>query len=152
MRMHRADRKNGWNGHAFRAGVAIIQHDVFGPAAHSILSLTLNPVERDFEPVTAVPRHEGNIQRHRLVTQPGVEGGVFGTGHARRVEQQVITLFRRFIQDIAEIAEPGPQRHDMAFTQAVNRRVRDLGEVLAEEMMQAAIACRQDRKRGIIPH
>ena len=40
----------------------------------------------------------------------------------------------------------------MAFAQAVNRRIGDLREILAEEMMQAAIFSGQDSQGRIIAH
>ena len=64
----------------------------------------------------------------------------------------MIALIRGFIQNIAQIAKPRAKRHDMAFAQRINRRVGDLREVLAEEMMQTAIAIGQHRKGGVIAH
>ena len=47
----------------------------------------------------------------------------------------MVALFWRFIQNITQIAEPSLQSHHMTFTQAINWRVGDLREILAEEMM-----------------
>jgi hypothetical protein len=58
-----------------------------------------------------------------------------GGGQHRAVELQQVALAGVLVQHVAEVAEPGPQRHHAGFAQAVDRRVGDLAERLSKEMM-----------------
>ena len=56
------------------------------------------------------------------------------------------------VQDIAEVAETGCQRHHLTLAQRVDRRIGDLAEILAEEMVQPAVGIGQHRHRRIVAH
>ena len=68
------------------------------------------------------------------------------------MQQQMVALLWRLVQNIAQIAKPRPQRHHMAFTQRVDGWVCHLREILPEEVMQPPIMPGQYRQRRIITH
>ena len=68
------------------------------------------------------------------------------------MQQQMVALLWRLVQNIAQIAKPRPQRHHMAFTQRVDGWVCHLREILPEKVMQPPIMPGQHRQRRIITH
>ena len=72
--------------------------------------------------------------------------------HERAVQHQNLGLAAVLVQHVLEVPEPRLQAHHAEFAQAVNRRVRDLREVLPEEMAQRAVLARQHGRRRIITH
>ena len=70
-----------------------------------------------------------------------------GGGHDRRREQQDIGLAGVLVEHVGQVAEPGVERHHAAFAQAVDGRVGDLAELLAEIVMQAPIALGEHGER-----
>ncbi len=57
-----------------------------------------------------------------------------------------------FVEDVREVREARLQAHHMAFAQAVDRRVGDLAEILAEELRDVARLVGDDRERRVVAH
>ena len=151
MRMHGAGRKDHRN-RAARVGYrAVRQHHMLAARADGLFGLVGDAVQRSGKIIRPVDI-ESTVDGDRLVAEVGDKRVPFRHGQHRRFQKQVITLFRRLVENIAQIAEPRAQRHHMTFAKAVDRRVRHLREILAEEMMQAAIAVGQHRKRRVVTH
>ena len=70
----------------------------------------------------------------------------------RRVEQDVVHRFRAGMEDVGLPAQLGGQRHHAVFAQRIDRRVGDLGEGLAEVVVQRPVAPAQHRHRGVVAH
>ncbi len=75
-----------------------------------------------------------------------------GVEHDGRLQRQHFALLGAFVEDVAEIAEPRAQGHDVALAQAVDRRVGDLAEILPEIMVHAAIGVAEHRERRVVAH
>ena len=66
MRMNRPRRKNRRNGHALIIGVVIHQHDMLSPAAHRILGLAFNTIQRFSQRAFPI-RRKRRVDGHRFI-------------------------------------------------------------------------------------
>ena len=78
--------------------------------------------------------------------------GKFRVRQDRRRQDRAIRVISRFLEHIALGTDAGFQRHDDRFTQRIDRRVGDLGKLLAEIVVQRALALRQHCHRRVIAH
>ncbi len=121
MRVDRARRQDHRNGGARRSGMLIRQDHMQAAAAHAIFGFLADARQRiaqrmlarfgitpfDTKAAIDLDRGVGHVFAH------GVE---FGGQQHRRFELQQFALVRRFVQDVAEIAQPRAQRHDATFS------------------------------------
>ena len=70
----------------------------------------------------------------------------------RRGQQHLLGILRRGVEHAAFQADLRGQRHDQAFAQRVDWRIRDLGERLAEILVQRPRLQRQHRDRRVVAH
>ncbi|KAG0776598.1 hypothetical protein G6F22_012457 [Rhizopus arrhizus] len=70
----------------------------------------------------------------------------------RRVEDDVVHRLRAGMEDVGLLAELGGQGHRAVFAPRVDRRVGDLGEGLAEVVVERAAALAQHRHRRVVAH
>ncbi len=70
----------------------------------------------------------------------------------RRTELQPSEMPRRFRQQVVFASQKTHQRHDQLFAQRVDRRVRDLRELLFEIVEQQLRTVRQHGQRRVEPH
>ena len=70
----------------------------------------------------------------------------------RRGQQHLLGILRRRIEDVALEADLRRQRHHEALAQRIDRRIRDLGEGLAEIFVQRPRLARQHRDRRVVAH
>ena len=70
----------------------------------------------------------------------------------RRVEDHVVHRFRARVEDVGFLAQLRGQRHHAVFAQGIDRRVGDLGEGLAEIIVQRTRLPAQHRHRRVIAH
>ena len=68
------------------------------------------------------------------------------------IQNQDIGILALFFQDIGEVRKTRFQAHHMPFAQAVDRRVGDLAEILAEELANQAGFIADDGQRGVVAH
>ena len=151
MRMHRACGQDHRDRTTCVGHTAIREHHMLASRTDGLFGLTRDPVQRGGKIIRPVSV-EGAVDDRCLVTKIGQKRVPFRHRQHRRVQQQMVTLLRRLIQNVAKIAKPCAQRHHMALAKAVDRRVGHLREILPEEMMQAPIAVRQHRKRCVVTH
>ena len=120
--------------------------------AHGLFRLAADAVERVAQRVLALGGIEGAVDLGRRLAHVAAHGLELGVGQHRAVQRQHVALRFMLIEDVAQIAQAGAQAHHPRFAQAVDRRVGDLAEVLAEEMVQAAIMVGQHRQRRVVAH
>ncbi len=128
------------------------QDDVKGTTANGFFGFALNAGDRFAQRHLATIDIKGGVDFDCTVAHIAAHCVIFGVGQNRAFELQQIALAFILVEDVAKVAETGFQAHDARFTKTVDRRVGDLREVLTEEVMQATITVRQDRKRGVITH
>ena len=115
------------------------QDDMRGAAAHRILRLAADRLDRIAQRVVAAVGVEGAVDLRRALAHIGAHGLELGRQQHRALQLEQPALALILVQHIAQIAEPRLQAHHPLLAQGVDRRVGDLAEILPEEMMQAAI-------------
>ncbi len=63
-----------------------------------------------------------------------------------------MAVLRILLQDIVQVGKARAQAHHMPFAQGIDRRVRDLTEILAEEVTDGARLVGNDGERRVITH
>ena len=121
-------------------------------AAHAFLGFALDAVDGPAQALLAIIGGEGAFHRADRLAHVGAHGLELGIAQHRAVEHQHLALRRVFVEDVAEIAQARLECHHPRLAQAVDRRVRDLRECLAEEVVQPAILGREHRDRSVVAH
>jgi hypothetical protein len=75
-----------------------------------------------------------------------------GVQQDRRFEAQAMGLAFRFAEDVHFATDAGGQRHDVRFTQRIDRRVSHLGELLTEVIVDNARLAGEHGERRVIAH
>ena len=90
------------------------QDDMGVAAAHGVLGVAADPLQSVRQILFGLPAgdREGAVDDRRRGPHVVAHGLEFGVGQDRRFEQQMLTLFLAFVQNIAEVAEAGAQGHD----------------------------------------
>ena len=98
------------------------------------------------------PASKVQSMRALVRAEMGLDRLDLARGQDRALELQDPGLARVLVVDVAEIAEAGLQAHHPPFAQRVDRRVGDLAELLAEEVVQAAIVPGEHGQRRVVAH
>ena len=144
-------------GDAVRVAGLVGEHDGAAAAQGGVLRLGPHPLEVGAQAVPGAGfpggHGEGAVDHgERLVAHEGGHPLVHAGGQHRAFQHIDVGLGLVLGQDVAEVLEPGLQAHHRRFAQAVNRRVGDLAEVLAEEVAERAVAVGQHRQRRVVAH
>ena len=70
----------------------------------------------------------------------------------RRLEDDPVGVALGLVEDVLLAADAGGQRHDVALAQGVDGRVGDLGEHLAEVVVESAYPGGEHRHGGVVAH
>ena len=150
--MHRTGRQDHRHGHPARALMLIGQDQLTRARRHRHLSLRPDALQPLPQRISARACREGAIDEGHLIAKALDQNLILAIADERAFQHQNLGLAVVLVQDVAQIAEPGFQRHHPAFAQGVDRRVGHLAEILPEEMRQRAVNRRQDSRRRIIAH
>ena len=123
------------HGCAFRSDITVGQDQMSCPAADCVFGNALQLIDSPPQRVLAFFGTERAVQFHRAIAHIVSHCGKAGVRQHRTVELQQTCLTLVLGENVAQIAEPGLKAHHPVFAQAVDRRVSDLAERLAEEMM-----------------
>src|SRR3546814_18190706 len=111
---------------------------------------TLFRSERFCQRGLAAIGREGAVDGGRRLAHVADHRLELGVRQHRRFELQQAELRLVLVEAVAEITKARLQRHHPPLTQRVERRIGDLADVLAEDVMHAAVeASKQDRKNGV---
>ena len=91
---------------------------------------------------------ERAVDLGRILAHEGPHCLELGAEQNREIELQQTALAFILVEDVAEVAEPGFEAHDPLFAQRVDRRVRNLAKVLAEEVVQGR-CCSERTANGV---
>ena len=152
MGVHAAHGQDHRNGRALGPLILIGQNHMHGARAHPLLRLAPNALNGPAQALLALGHGEGAIHlagAGRHIAAHGVE--LRGAQH-RAVQHQHVALLGVLVEDIAEIAQAGAQRHHPRLAQAVDGRVGHLAEHLPEIMVQATVMLAQHGNRRVIAH
>ena len=126
--------------------------DVGAPGAHALLRFAADAVDGGPQvDVVALHRHRA-IDHADVLAHELLHCRELGVGQHGAFQLQQVELVGRFVEHVAEIAQPRLQRHHPRFAQAVDRRVGDLAERLAEIVVQASVFFAQHRDRRVVAH
>ena len=150
--MHRACRQDHWHRDFFCALEPVSQHDMRSTRTHCILGLLANSLQPITQAIFIRTRSKGRVNRHHGIAKMLYHRVKLRIAHERTVENQNLCLAAIFVQHILQVAEARLKAHHPIFAQTVNRGVRHLTEILAEEVAQWAIFLRQNRAWRIIAH
>ena len=137
--------------HAVGADALVAQDQRLAAAADGLLGLLADAVERVPQPAVGAGI-EGAVDGALVGAEMVLDRLELGRGQDGALELQDAGLARVLVVDVAEIAEAGLEAHHPPFAQRIDRRVGDLAELLAEEVVQAAIVLRQHRERRVVAH
>ncbi len=152
MRMHGAGGEDHRDRRALAIHRRVRQDHVSAAAAHRFFGLLADAADRVAQRVFAAIGGEGAVDLGGGLAHVGAHRLELGVRQHGRIQLQQLALAVILVEDVAEIAEPGVERHHPRLAQAVDRRIGDLAEVLPEEVMQAAIVVRQHRQRRVVAH
>ena len=125
------------NGHRCRnrqavfCDITVREHQQHRAVTHHLFSLIAQCFDGLFE--RGFRHVEGDIQSVSAIMLlfHGGELGEIGVQQDRRLKAQTVRLTFGFAEDVHLTTDAGGQRHDVRFTQRVDRRVGDLGKLLA---------------------
>ena len=129
----------------------VAQDQRLAAAAHGFLGLLADALQGDAQAALGAGV-EGAVDGAMVRAEMGLGGLDLARGQDRALELQDPGLARVLVVDVAEIAEAGLQAHHPPFAQRVDRRVGDLAELLAEEVVQAAIVPGEHGQRRVVAH
>ena len=150
--MHATCRQDHGQRRALGVDIGVGQHDVQAAAAHRLLGLAADALEGLAHGVEAAFRIEGAVDARGRVAHVLAHRLELGVEHDGRLQRQHLALLGTLVEDVAEVAQPRADRHDVALAQGVDRRVGHLAEILAEVVVHAAIGVRQHRERRVVAH
>ena len=150
--VHGRGRKDHRHGDLFGPLIFVGQHQMGRARTDSIFGFGTDTLQPEAQRLWPAVGREGAVDHRHLRAELLEHHLIFGIGDEGAFQHEDFGLGRAFIQHVLQVAEPRLERHDPRFAQAVDRRVGDLAEVLAEEMRQRAILFGQNRNRGVIAH
>ena len=151
-RLHCAHGHRRRNRQTIFSDVAVREYQQYRAVAHHLFRLIAQCFDGLFE--RSFGRVEGDIQTVSAIMLlfHGGELGEIGVQQDRRFKAQAVCLTFSFAEDVHLTTDAGGQRHDVRFTQRVDRRVGDLRELLAEVVINDARLAGEYGKRGIVTH
>ena len=152
MRVHGGGGEDHGYGCPARVLGGVGQYDVGAAGPHALFRLGPDALDRGAQAGLAVRGFECTINVAGGGPHHGDHRLELGVGQHGAFQLQQVALAAVFVQHVAEVAEPRAQGHDPRFAQAVDRRVGDLREALAEIMVQAAIVLAQHCHGRVITH
>ncbi len=129
----------------------VAQDQRLAAAAHGFLGLLADALERHAHAALGAGL-EGAVDGAVVGAEMGPGRLHLAGGQDRALELEDPGLAGVLVIDVAEIAEAGLQAHHPPFAQRVDRRVGDLAELLAEEVVQPAIVRGQHGQGRVVAH
>ena len=152
MRVHRRRRQHHRDAQAILADRLVGKEHLALPGANRLLRLVADAGDGGAQPLLPAVRRIGAVDLRHGPAEIALQPHPVGRGQHRRVQHQHMLVLRPFLQYVGEVGETRVEAHHMPLAQGVNRRVRDLAEILAEEMADSARLVGNDRERRVVPH
>ena len=151
VQVHRAGGEQGMHGGMAVARAAVAEDQQLHALAHRRLGLGADARQRAAQPGApvevqvdvAMPRGEA-LQRQQLVQ--------LALRQYRRVEHHVVDVLGLVQEQVALAPDLGGERHHALLAQRIDGRVGDLGEGLAEAVVQRTHALADRRHRHVVAH
>ena len=140
--------------HIAPVNVLVRKHDDIKVIVHRTHGIAREVLQSGFQHFAVTTERELHLEHFRLesLVTDILETTDFVFGHNRARNLDEVSLFRRFFEDVAVVADVSCQAHHEFFTDRVNRRVRHLGEQLLEIVEQRLRLVRKHGQCGIVTH
>ncbi len=152
VRVHRRHRQHAGDGDAVLVHRLVGQEQLAMPLAHRLLGLAPDALDRRAQLLGAAARLEGAVDLGHRAAEMRLQPRPVRHRQHRRVEHQHPFALVAHVEDVGEVAEPGLEAHHVPLAQAVDRRVGDLAEVLAEELADEPRLVADDGERRVVAH
>ncbi|MNJ45674.1 hypothetical protein D3C77_407810 [compost metagenome] len=149
--MHGAHRQRGMHRQFARGDMAVAQHQLGLATAHGFFGLVGDVAHRCFQAKAFFVVEVDQLTLEAWAVEVH-QRAPLGRRNHRRAEDHPRGVLGGFLEDVALGTQADLQRHDDRFTQRVDRRVGDLGELLAEVVVGRTHALRKDRHRRVVAH
>jgi hypothetical protein len=123
----------------------------FAPPTHRLLGLARMRWSASAS-ASASPAREGAVDLDHRRAELRIIAAKLRVRHEGAVEHEDLGLAVVLVEHVLEVAEPRLEAHHPVLAQAVDRRVRHLGEVLPEVVAERPVAVRQHRGRRVVAH
>ncbi len=150
--MHGASRKDHRHRNVVRPRSLIGQHKMPGTRTHRVLGFGAETPDSGRQSTRSAVRRECAVNLDHVGLKSVLKALELRVADKRAAKHDDLGLAAVLIEHVFQVAEPGLQAHHPVFAQAVDRRVGDLAEVLAEEMRQRPVGLGQHRRRRVIAH
>ncbi len=117
--------------------------------ANGALRLLAHPQNRGFQPLGGLVLQVDELVRDFLQPQDLPQ---LALRQNRRAQHDLARMLGRRHEDVALRSDLGLQRHDDGLAQRIDRRVRHLGELLSEVIVERADLVRQNGHRRVVAH
>ena len=151
-RMHGRGGKDHRHPHLVLVLCHVRQNDVPGTRPHGLFRLVTDASQTVAQRLIATVRREGAVDVDAFRVEVLEQLLELRVADERAFQHEDLGLASGFVQHVLEVAEPGLEAHDPEFAKRVDRRVRHLAEVLAEEVAQGPVFVRQHRRRRVVTH
>ena len=144
--------------HALAAGVAVRHDQDVVALADRVDGLGTQRGQPRLDALLAPRRRIGDVQFEAAELAVGVAPDLADLGHVGHIEHRLrhFQPQRRIdvvdVQQVGLRPDEGHQRHHQLLTNRVDRRVGDLGEQLAEVLVQRLVLLGQHRQRRVVAH
>ncbi len=151
-RLHRAHRHRRGHRQAILTDIAIREDQQHGAVAHHLFRFIAQRFNRRVQ--CGFGDIKGNVKPVGAVVMLAHGSELFEIRVQQnwRFKTQAMGLTFRFAEDVHFATDAGGERHDVRFTQRVDRRVSDLRELLAEVVVNNTRLAGEHGKGGIVAH
>ncbi|CRR03539.1 hypothetical protein PAERUG_E5_London_17_VIM_2_12_12_05776 [Pseudomonas aeruginosa] len=149
--VHRTDGQGSMHRQFAGSDMAVAEDQQHLAAAHGLLGLVGDVAHRGLQAHRLVVVEVDEVAVEARAVQ-GHDGPPLRRRDHRSGEDRLVGMVRGFLENVLLDAQAGFQGHHDGFAQRVDRRVGDLGELLAEVIVRRADAPGEDRHRRIVAH
>ncbi|PAV93689.1 hypothetical protein WR25_16012 [Diploscapter pachys] len=124
MRVHRRRREHAGDRDPVFGDVLVGQEQLALALAHRLFGFVADALDRGAQLFGAAIGVEGAVDFGRSACKMRAQPRPMLAGQHRRIEHEHAVALILGIEDVGEIAEARLERHDIAFAQGIDRRVR----------------------------
>ncbi len=155
--MHRRRRQQGRDRHALHRNRAVRQDENVVAGEHRFGRLAANAIERAAKPVGALGHRPGGVDRRgaERAADQGFDGAdlfEIGVGQDRLGDFEAVMRAGVVAEQVGPRPDHRDQRHHQLFADRIDRRIRDLGEVLLEIIVEQLRLLREHGDRRVGAH
>ena len=149
--LHRRDREQCRDRHMVLVNAPVREDDDVGPSGHGPVHRKIQVLNRLREGgVLVVEERDGFIFKAAPLHGPYFQHVDAGQDRVVHLEDRAVAALR--VEKVAVGADVDGRVRDDLLPEGVDRRVRDLGELLLEEAVEKRVGVRERCQRDVMPH